>query len=302
MANQPRDPRPLNDWDYPQPGNRDNDPRLDDRTGVSPGSAGGYRASREPRQGDRYAEARSFDPRQSWTPEFRGEPHRPDHEISADEYRRRRERYRGADLGPPHSSEMAMENDYRRALSQSRYGYGVADPMASQNPYGAWWGIGPDFGFGHDLEGEPSGGRGREPHRHEDHGRHFWNKASDEVSSWFGDEAAHLRREADRGEHAGRGPKGYKRSDTRIQEDVSDHLTNDSWLDASQIEVQVRDGEVTLNGKVASRDDKRRAELWAETVSGVGHVQNNLRVDREMAQGSALGANPVLDEQAKGNA
>ena len=40
----------------------------------------------------------------------------------------------------------------------------------------------------------------------------------------------------------------------------------------------MKDGDVTLDGKVASRDDKRRAELWAESVSGVDHVQNNLRV------------------------
>ncbi|HXR89686.1 MAG TPA: BON domain-containing protein, partial [Steroidobacteraceae bacterium] len=37
-------------------------------------------------------------------------------------------------------------------------------------------------------------------------------------------------------------------------------------------------GEVTLNGAVDSRQAKRCAEDIADSVSGVRHVQNNLRV------------------------
>jgi osmotically-inducible protein OsmY len=106
--------------------------------------------------------------------------------------------------------------------------------------------------------------------------RGFFEKASDEVSSWFGDDDAERRRRQD--QHRGRGPKGYSRSDERIREDVNDRLTDDTWLDASDIEVTVAGREVTLSGEVASRDDKRRAEDIAERVSGVAHVQNNLRV------------------------
>jgi osmotically-inducible protein OsmY len=82
------------------------------------------------------------------------------------------------------------------------------------------------------------------------------------------------------GEHRGRGPKNYTRSDDRIREDINDRLGDDSWLDASEIEVQVTSCEVTLTGTVNSRDDKRRAEDVAEQVSGVKHVQNNLRVQQ----------------------
>jgi hypothetical protein len=35
---------------------------------------------------------------------------------------------------------------------------------------------------------------------------------------------------------------------------------------------------VTLDGQVARREDKRRAEDLAESVAGVKHLQNNLRV------------------------
>jgi osmotically-inducible protein OsmY len=105
--------------------------------------------------------------------------------------------------------------------------------------------------------------------------RTFFDRASDEVASWFGDEEASERRRQD---HRGRGPRNYTRSDARIAEDVNDRLTDDWSLDASDIEVEVEDREVTLSGKVASRADKRRAEDIADSVSGVTHVQNNLRV------------------------
>lgn len=79
-------------------------------------------------------------------------------------------------------------------------------------------------------------------------------------------------------QYRGRGPKGYTRSDDRIKEDVNDRLTDDGSLDATGIEVEVGDSEVTLSGTVNSRFDKRRAEDLAESVSGVSHVQNNIRV------------------------
>lgn len=79
------------------------------------------------------------------------------------------------------------------------------------------------------------------------------------------------------GPHRGRGPKGYRRSDARILEDVSERLTDDPRLDASEIEVEVQDGEVTLKGRVADREARRRAEDLAMAVSGVRHVMNHLR-------------------------
>jgi hypothetical protein len=123
----------------------------------------------------------------------------------------------------------------------------------------------------------PREGRGDEP-------RTWWDRTQDEVSSWFGDEDARRRREWDerradlKAEHRGHGPRGYKRSDGRIEEDVNDRLTDDPYLDASDIQVQVKDSEVTLSGTIIRRADKRRAEDLAELVSGVTHVQNNLRV------------------------
>ena len=114
--------------------------------------------------------------------------------------------------------------------------------------------------------------------------RDFWDRASDELASWFGDEEAGERREAD---HRGRGPRGYRRSDDRILEDVNDSLTEDPVVDASGLTVTVLDGDVVLDGEVGTRREKRRAEDCAEAVRGVSHVQNNLRVRRMQRAGPA---------------
>jgi osmotically-inducible protein OsmY len=80
------------------------------------------------------------------------------------------------------------------------------------------------------------------------------------------------------GGFAGRGPKGYRRSDQRIEEEINDRLMADDRLDASEIEVTVKNGEVTLTGTVDDREAKRRAEDVAESVMGVEDVMNQLRV------------------------
>jgi osmotically-inducible protein OsmY len=81
-----------------------------------------------------------------------------------------------------------------------------------------------------------------------------------------------------RGGFAGRGPKGYQRSDARINEDVCDRLVDAPDIDAGNIEVKVNNGEVTLSGTVPEREDKRRSEDLIENISGVREVHNNLRV------------------------
>src|SRR5262249_36698897 len=80
------------------------------------------------------------------------------------------------------------------------------------------------------------------------------------------------------GPYAGRGPKNYKRSDSRIEEDINDRLTVHSMIDATDIEVSVKDGEVTLRGVVDTRSSKRLAEDIADWVLGVREVHNQLRV------------------------
>jgi osmotically-inducible protein OsmY len=89
-------------------------------------------------------------------------------------------------------------------------------------------------------------------------------------------------------DYTGRGPKDYRRSDERIREEISDRLTDDYRVDASDITVQVKDGEVTLTGTVATREQKRRAEDLVETTSGVRDVTNGLRVHRDGPSGTGM--------------
>jgi hypothetical protein len=81
------------------------------------------------------------------------------------------------------------------------------------------------------------------------------------------------------GGHRGKGPKNYQRSEERIREDVCDRLSDDDYLDASGIQVQVQAGEVILTGTVESRDQKRRAEDLVESISGVRNVENRIHVE-----------------------
>ncbi len=90
--------------------------------------------------------------------------------------------------------------------------------------------------------------------------------------------------------HGGRGPKGYQRSDERMREEICERMTDDPYLDASEIEIDVKQGEVTLGGTVTSREQKRRAEDVADSISGVTDVVNQLRIVR----------NPVTEASGKG--
>lgn len=272
---------------------RDRDVYLDNRSGVGAPRGRGYRASYGPARGygraygeddhrerDRErgyssygerAEARSFRPEDYRSDYGRGSYSNESYGARAYQaggYRTQPEVYGGA-YGPSR-----IERDYDQAAFSS------------------------GFGFGHDLRGEA-----RDYHRYEGEAqsgrRGFWDRAGDTVASWLGDDEARRRHEADvRASHRGKGPKGYKRSDDRIREDLNERLTDDLWLDASLVEVSVKDAEITLSGTVSSRDDRRYAERIAESISGAGHVQNNIRVSSDVGAPSDQG--DVLARQAAG--
>jgi len=93
--------------------------------------------------------------------------------------------------------------------------------------------------------------------------------------------------------HRGRGPRGYARSDQRIEEDLNERLTEDALIDASDIEVSCSQGRVVLSGEVDDRWMKHRAEDIADACGGVKDVDNRVRVrGREHA---VLAAGPESD-------
>jgi hypothetical protein len=57
---------------------------------------------------------------------------------------------------------------------------------------------------------------------------------------------------------------------------IMERLHDERRLDLREVEVEVHDGEVTLNGFVRHKADKRRIEDIAD-IDGIHNVQNNLR-------------------------
>lgn len=88
--------------------------------------------------------------------------------------------------------------------------------------------------------------------------------------------------------YRGRGPKNWRPSDERIRDTVNELLTDHDGIDATDVEVTVENAEVTLEGKVGSRWQKRLAEDIAHSCRGVADVHNRLRIsDRETQIGKA---------------
>lgn len=169
-------------------------------------------------------------------------------------------------------------------------------------------------GYGQEYRG------GGNPFERQEHNRQDWNRTvgggsygqpsasygqgsyarssygGDRDESW-GEQIRHAGEQVvNRVKRAFRGPKGYKRSDERIREDVNDRLAQQYDFDPSEVEVQVQSGEVTLSGTVRSRHEKFIAEELADEISGVTEVHNQIRVKREdtFAQGNSAGSTSSL--------
>jgi BON domain-containing protein len=82
------------------------------------------------------------------------------------------------------------------------------------------------------------------------------------------------------GQHRGKGPKNYQRSDERMKELLCERLHDDPEIDASEVTVNVQGGKITLEGTVDSRRTKNAIEDVAEQI-GSQEVQNNLRVQKQ---------------------
>ena len=76
--------------------------------------------------------------------------------------------------------------------------------------------------------------------------------------------------------HRGRGPKNYHRTDARVFEDVCEALTENDAVDASDVDVSVEKGMVSLVGTVATQRMKEMAEKLVVCVPGVRSVRNLL--------------------------
>jgi len=124
-------------------------------------------------------------------------------------------------------------------------------------------------------------------------------KAARETPVWEHAPAAPMRvpggaPAAPQGPYRGRGPRGYARSPARIYEDLCDRLTENPFIDATDIEVTVAGTEVTLSGAVQDTIAMRQAQAIAEEVAGISHVHNRLQLresaERETTPGKTVNA------------
>lgn len=163
------------------------------------------------------------------------------------------------------ASPREFSNDNRQ--NQRHYGiqggggYGVYDiggqgARGYHREYDGHFTTDQDFGTRHWGQGEFNG-RERRPQ----HAEGFGERVREVVGRFFG-----------------KGPKGYQRSDDRIREDVNEALYVHHDVDATDIDVSVEGGVVTLAGVVDSRRTKRMAEDAVEHVTGVKDVLNHLRL------------------------
>lgn len=176
------------------------------------------------------------------------------------------------------------DDDYTRAL-RDRYGHGQGGYDRSAYPQGGHGGSPEDRGV------QTAGSRA-DAAMNVARNRPFGDPRSglaDGITGLYegGDDqprrtsVAHPGQDAPRrGGFRGHGPKGYRRTDARIIEDVCERLTDDDDVDASAISVEVSDGVATLTGTVPDRRMKHRAEDLAESCAGVSDVENRLRVVR----------------------
>jgi hypothetical protein len=147
------------------------------------------------------------------------------------------------------------------------------------------WGRGRDRRWGETMRGAVREGRdwlasGRDRYRdwRETGGDPYREQRDQYEGTRYGMSAKYP---AHSGRYAGVGPRGYQRTDARIREDVSEILWRDAEIDASDIDVTVENGEVTLEGTVETRWTKRLAEDDAWAAGGVYDVHNRLRISRE---------------------
>jgi hypothetical protein len=81
------------------------------------------------------------------------------------------------------------------------------------------------------------------------------------------------------------GPKGYRRSDERIREDLCDRLMRARHIDSSEVTVEVSGGKVLLEGTVPDRRMKHAIEDIAAACLGVEDIDNRIRVGAPEAVG-----------------
>jgi osmotically-inducible protein OsmY len=182
-------------------------------------------------------------------------------EASSERYQAGSSRGQRQNYGRRSYDRSSAQRSSPGGFAQGAYGQG----SHAQGGYG-------QSGYGPNAYGQGSLATEREPSSYGQ--QHNWAG----VGSWG--PGAYGASSQSRPGYSGRGPRDYQRSDERIREDANDALTRDPEIDASDIQVSVSNGEITLKGEVEDRRAKRRAEDCVEQLAGVRDVHNELHARR----------------------
>jgi osmotically-inducible protein OsmY len=87
-----------------------------------------------------------------------------------------------------------------------------------------------------------------------------------------------------KGQHSGKGPRNYQRSDERLKEIICERLTDDPRVDARELEVEVNNCNVTITGYVADKEMKRRIEDVVEGIQGISNTENRVHVNSNQSE------------------
>jgi hypothetical protein len=241
-----------------------------------------------PRNQERGGRDSGYGSRESWDQRYRaGE----DDRYAEPDYDRGRpgpERERGSFYGYGREERGGGDEPQRSRWSQQNRDFGYANRLARDNEARRGFGSGSYDSRGSFGGGAYEGGYGGEGSGPSGYGRGgSYGYEGNSYGAGFGggmslDDGRFTTRSSYTGgqppRRSGNAPKGYKRSDDRIREDVCDRLSERWDVESQGIEVSVSNGEVTLSGSVPERAMKFRAENISDSISGVVEVHNQLRV------------------------
>ena len=187
------------------------------------------------------------------------------------------------------------QGDYsggRRGYSgQGNYGQtGYGQGGYGQGRYGQ-----PSYGFERDQQyGRDYGSSGTSRYGRSEYGEPGYgsSRGGRYSQGTFGTERGGWNEPYGEGQHRGKGPKGYQRSDERIKEMLCERLSEDPDIDPSDVTITVAGGMITLEGTVDSRQTKNAIEDIADQF-GMQDVQNNLRVQRQGQTGTEGSGKPA---------
>ena len=176
---------------------------------------------------------------------------------------------------PGGTYEHAGERGYRHGGGYGGFGRQPGEAgggFSSGQSYASEPGWGPGYGGeGRSLQSGQGSGQGQ-------YGQSFGEAGRTYGEQGFGQSRYGYGHESERRRRAGRGPKGYQRSDERLKEDICERLMNADHIDAGDVSVEVKDGKVSLEGTVSQRRMKHAIEDIVDDCIGVKDIDNRVRV------------------------